>query len=266
MRSALPLFLILSLAGCKDPRSVLDKAIQSKNFIPYQLPMPSTRVGTILRGNDKEMYLVARPERCFPDFPDERSLRWTQPTDLPKEYKQVKFEFNSSANAILKAGSAGITFKSSATFVKTVELEFNGASVEFLDEWNFRDYYANGMPGECKRVLGQHPFIGQGLRIESMKFVFKDAADGKIDLNAKINEIVDFSAGMSWHIENSYTLVIDTPKYIGYRMAKIEEGEGAFDIQYATTTEKNGAWIFRTIGAFMMNKDSSPAELNSSGQ
>ncbi|MGZ3695669.1 MAG: hypothetical protein ACXWQO_16275 [Bdellovibrionota bacterium] len=253
---------IPSLLACKDPRTVLNGAIQDKHFIPYELPMASTRVGTILKGNDKEMYLVARPERCFPDLPDSQSLRWTQPTDLPAQYKTIQFAFNASANAILGSGNASISLKASASYVKTVELEFKGASVEFLDEMNFGQYFANGMTEECHKALAKYAFIGQGLRIESMKFIFKDAAGGNIDLTGKLSEIVDISAGVSWKLENNYTLIIETPKYIGYRMAKIDTSTGEFNLQYATTTEKDGSWIFRDITNFLMklNEETRPSE------
>jgi hypothetical protein len=248
MRNPVRLFwFVCLLSGCQDPRAILDKAIQDKHFIPFQLPMPSTRVGTILRGSDKEMYLVARPERCFPDLPDPRGLRWLQATDLPNEYRTIQFGFTANANAILGSGSQSITLKMSASYVKTVQLEFVGATVEFLDEMSFADYLANGMPSECKRALAEYPFIGQGLRIESMKFIFKDVADGNIDLTAKLSEIVDIEAGVNWHLENSYTLVIETPKYIGYRMAKVDAASGA--LLYATTIDQKGNWIFRAVSA-----------------
>jgi hypothetical protein len=241
------LFLPVLFFGCQEPRSYLDQVIQAESFIPFELPMASTRVGTILRGNNKEMYLVARPERCFPDLPDEQSLRWTQTTNLPDEDKKIQVGFNTDLNAVLGTGNPTVTLKASATYVKTVQIEFTNASVEFLDEMSFYDYYDHGMSDDCKSALSRYPFIGQGLRIESMKFTFQDSLGGNIDLTGKLSDIVDISAGVNWSLADNYTLVIDSPKYIGYRMAKLSPGQGGPAIAYATSTDKDGAWLFHDV-------------------
>lgn len=251
MRKFLPLLLAaLPLGSCKDPRSVLDKAIQDKHFIPYELPHPYTRVGTVMHGTNKEMYVVYRPERCFPELPGDRSLRWVMPTDLPSEYRSIQFDFSAKANVILNLGTPTITLKASASYVKSVELEFGGASVEYLEEGNFKQYLAGGMPSECRAALEENPFIGQGLRVETMRFVFKEAAGTSVDLDAKLSEVVDISGHVSWKVEDKYTLVIETPKYIGYRMARVSGTPDRPRLEYATTTDKDGAWIFRAVRDF----------------
>lgn len=243
------MLVILSLVACGDPRAYYDAAIKSQNFIPYKLPMESTRVGTVVRGNANEMYPVARPEKCFPDFAGADSLRWTQSTVLPDQYRKIEFGFDVSANPILNAGSSTMNLKASAKYVKTVSLEFGGASIEFLDESNFMDYYSEAMSASCKSLLAQYPFIGTGLRVESMRFQFKDATDVAINLTMMLPQIVQISAGVQYHVENNYTLVIDTPKYIGYRLGKLSTGKnGKLEILYASAAGKNGVWNFRSVG------------------
>ena len=101
---------------------------------------------------------------------------------------------------MINAVSPTITLKANAYYVKTVQLEFEGASVEFLEEMNFYHFYLNGMSEECRSLLGRYPFIGRGLRIESMKFIFKTEARMSIDPDAKLPEIADISAGVRWRI------------------------------------------------------------------
>lgn len=238
----------LLLVACNDGRKFLDAAIQSKMFIPYELPMPSTRVGTVFRGNSKAMYLVARPEKCFPDLSADQALRWVQATTLPDQYRKVEFGFDVSANPALNMGSETLSLKANIKYVKTVSLEFTGASVEFLEESSFMDYYKNSMSAACKSLVNQYPFVGQGLRVESMRFQFKDEFGGAINLSATLPQIVDIAAGVNWHIENHYTLIIDSPKYIGYRMAKLGSNpKGQTEIFYATSTDKKGNWNFRSV-------------------
>lgn len=240
-------FFLLASCNNEDPLAVLNDAIKGKSFIPYELPMPSTRVGTVLRGDVSEMYLVARPEKCFPDLPGDSAMRWIQPTDLANQYKSVEVGFDAGLNTLLNAGSSTMNLRASATYVKTVELEFQGVAIEFLEESSFMDYYKDGMSSTCKALLEKYPFIGQGLRVEGMKFVFKDSEGGAINLVGRLSQIADISAGVNWRIVNNFTLVIDTPKYIGYRMAKLVRNGKNTELQYASKAADDGSWIFKSL-------------------
>lgn len=242
-------FIVLSLVACGDPKGFYEAAIKGKKFIPYENPMPSTRVGTIFRGNAKEMYPVARPEKCFPDLSADRDLRWIQDTNLPDQYKHIEFGFDVSMNPILNAGSQILNLNANVNYIKTVKLEFSGASIEFLEESSFYDWYNEGMSAACKEMLASNPFIGQGLRVNSMKFSFHDEFGAAIKLSGiPIGGIVTISPGVSWKVVNDYTLVIDTPKYIGYRMAKLaSDKKGRLTIAYATSTDRAGNWAFRLV-------------------
>lgn len=234
----------VTLSAC-SPRSALDKVIESKNFIPYELPMPSTRVGTMLHGNNNELYLVATPDQCFPDLSDGQSLRWVQPTDLPSEYQSLQFKFNASVNPILSAGNPILNFNVDASYVKTVSIQFQNPEIEYLNESVFRNTYMKGMSSGCKALLAQYPFIVQGLRIDSMSFVFKDAAGVNINLSGVLGQIVNIAPGVNYQVENDYSLVITTPKYIGYRMARLNEQ--TLKLLYASKVDPNGNWIFKDV-------------------
>jgi hypothetical protein len=207
--------------------------------------MPSTKVGTIISGNSKEIYLKARAEKCFPDLPEEKALRWTQSTNLPNQYKKMEFDFNTDINPIFQNGNETVKFKAGAKGVKSVEIELTGASVEMLQEMNFYDYYIGDMTANCRTYLQKFPFIVQNLRIESMNITFKDEYGGNIDLTAKLPEVVELSASTKWSIVNNSTLKIETPKYIGYKLARINQGDEGFS--YSNTVDSKGDWIFHKV-------------------
>jgi hypothetical protein len=247
--------LCSALAACAgEPKSLLDQLIKGKNFIPFQLPMESTRVGTLVRGNSNELYLVARPEKCFPDFEGENSLRWLQSTDLPQQFQKIEFSANVNINSLIGIGNETVKFKTNIQNVKTVEIQFRGAMVEFLDEGNFLGFYESEMGSECRRLLTYAPFIAQGLRIESMSFIFRDEKKGEISLEGKVQEFVDIGAGVKWHVQNNYSLVIETPKYIGYRMGKLQVSGDERMILYASTTTGKGDWIFKRLDEIRTQK------------
>lgn len=247
VKLALGAFFLFLSACAGEPKSILDQLIKDKNFIPFELPMESTRVGTMIRGNSKEMYLVARPEKCFPDFEGEDSLRWLQSTNLPQQYQKIEFSSNVDVNGVLGIGNDTVTLKSNMQNVKTIEIQFKGAMVEFLEEGNFLRYHDTEMSEECRRLLKQSPFIAQGLRIEAMSFIFRDEQKGEIQLDGKVQEYVDIAAGVKWHVQNNYSLVIETPKYIGYRMGKLEVVGEEKSVLYASTVDGDGEWLFRRL-------------------
>jgi hypothetical protein len=251
--------------SCGSPRNELNKVIKGYKFIPFDLPLSATRVGTIFRGNPSEMIPVTRPEKCFPDLPETQSLRWIQETNLPSEYRKFELNFNADLNNLITAGNLTLAIKASANWVHSVQLEFTGATVEYLDESNFFDFYNGAMSGTCKDYLSKLQFIGAGLRVQGMKFIFKDSAGASIDLTAKLSQIVDISAGASWHLENDYTLIIDTPKYIGYRMAKLDFSRATSSILYATSVTRDGRWDFQNPDLdkirIMSNQYAAPAEI-----
>lgn len=253
----------LVLTSCGSPRSYLDKTIIDKNFIPFQLPLESTRVGTMLKGDNNSMYVVARPERCFPDLPGDQALRWLQKTDLPNEHKKMELKFGAEANDALIGGNKLLEFKLEAAFVKNVQLSFEGATVEFLDEWAFEDYWNSGMSSRCKTKLQEYPFIVQGLRVDKMSFQFYNAAGALINLSANLDKIVNIGIDASWKIENSYTLTIDTPKYIGYRMGQISLEDGLPTLKYASEVNNSGQWIFKGLDEKSLNslRWAEPAEM-----
>lgn len=248
-RIILPLIYCLFLSACGSPQSYFETFIEGKNFIPFKLPMSSTRVGTILRGNNSELYLVAKPETCFPDLDQSASLRWIQSTDLPSQYSHLQIEFSAGLNSILNLGNALIRLNGSAKFVKTVDLDFEGATIEYLDESAFFNYLQNGMTNSCQSLLNEYAFIGQALRIESMRFIFRDEKGASIDLEVRLDEIADIAVDARWNIENRYTLVIESPKFIGYRMAKLKDNK----LLYAAKVDRNDRWIFEDPDNHLFN-------------
>lgn len=256
------LLLMSTMLSACSPRAFLDKVIKEKGFIAFQLPMPSTRVGTVLRGNNNEMYLVAKPETCMPETFEGQSLRWIQPTDMPSQYKKVEFGFTTEIIPIFAIGNGVINFKPEvgANYASTVSVEFKNPSVEFLDEYAFKTYYERGASEDCKTLLRQNAFIGQGLRVEQMRFQFKDKKGGFVKLGINLSGMVDITPGVSWQIESEYTLVINTPKYIGYRMAQINPLP-TLKLLYASTIDTKGNWLFRDVDKFVMD----PAMTGGSG-
>lgn len=81
-----------------------------------------------------------------------------------------------------------------------------------------------------------------------MKFVFLDQWGGRINLKVNLEKIVDINAGIDWKVEGTDTLIISSPKYIGYQMSRIiDKGHGLEGIEYATKVDLNGNWQYEEV-------------------
>jgi hypothetical protein len=257
--TAVSTFIFLLSCSSTQPKETIEKVIMDKHFIPFTMPMPSSRVGTMIRGNKDEIFLVARPEKCFPDIEDPNlSLRWTQGTDLPSQFQRTEVNWGMQINDILNTGNATINLKANGYNIKTVQIEFQGASIEFLEEANFFSFYEDKMSDECRKLVKKYTFISQALRIEAMSFIFKDDRGGNIDISTgALEQIVNITAGVRWRLTNNYTLKIDTPKYIGYRVGKLFSEGNDLGIIHASRVDDKGEWIFGEIKP-LVNKLSTP--------
>lgn len=241
---------LIMLSSCgpqNDPKEILFSLVESFHFIPFELPMATTRVGTVIKGDSKAIYLVARPEKCFPDLPGMDSMRFVNDVSLPSQYKKFELTYNVGAGGLFSTGNVNINFKANGYHIQTVQLEFQGATVEQLEESNFIKYYLTDMTPECRKIVEKNPFISQGLRIESMQLIFKDDKGGTININGIVDQVVDISANVNWRVIDNYTLKIDTPKYIGYRVGLMRGTGETATIVNASTIDDKGGWVFDEI-------------------
>lgn len=236
------------MAGCSAaPTTYLHSVIESKNFIPFQMPLESTRVGTILRGSNKDMRLIAPLQECFPDMmPEGDSYRWVQKTSLPSQSKKIQLGVSADLQSIALSGNEVFSFNAGVNFLHSVEWEFKGATIEFFNEGLFLKKWLEGeISGFCRLYLKKYPFIGVGLRVEEMSFKFQNSAGGYVNLKKDLENLMNINPGVNWYFENEYTLKIETPKYIGYKMARLNvAGDHLPYLEYANSVDKNGNWEF----------------------
>lgn len=250
------LILLLSayfLIGCGSPKKEFWNFIQDKNYIPYATPLGEAGVGTIVKGNAKNLRLAVKPQRCLPDMVNgiPTNLRWAQETVLPSEYSNFEVGFKVDLSPLTYAANPLLQFNMSYGQAKFVNIQFEGATIESLEEVPFGAYYKNYMSDECIQFIESYPFIVQALKIEKMKFEFKTKNQGSIYINpGNISDIVNIGAGVSWKIEKGTSLVVDTPKYIGYQVAKLSRSDNGMINRYATKIDKKGEFQFENAMKF----------------
>lgn len=205
----------------------LYREIKRTGHIVYQNPLTYAGPGTMVGGTPKRLSLVAPPETCFPSEVDDvpTELRQIDETVLPtrSEVLSVGFESNielinfmSSGNPVL---GAGVNFNT----VHQIALKMEGVHLEYLDSIKLTRFYLNLMDPVCKDYLEVVAFIIQAIKVDRLEFTFYSKTEGAINIDLdNINEIIDISVDLNFHIENNVNLIIESPKYIGYQLGFTE--------------------------------------------
>jgi hypothetical protein len=236
-------FSFLMLASCQKPQDAYESVIKQQGFIPYRAPSTSTSVGTVVRGNANTFTPAAPASTCFPD-----DLTWFDAVDLPNSYKEFTLSYSNDLSAVTQNGNPTVEFKTDYKIIKTVDIKFEDASIQYLDQFKFKSFYDQNMSDACKAVLLQKPFVLSALKVGKMSFTFKDERGGSIELTAaNIKDIVNIHSGIEWSIKDDMTLEVTTPKYLGYTLAKLRASDDGNINQISNSIDKNGNFQFKTL-------------------
>lgn len=245
--------LTLIFVSCGNPVKILKKEINKQGYILYQNPIEHAGSGTLVGGPPSHMMLVAHPQTCFPDTNEfEQGIRHNDPVVLPDIAKSITTSGNMNIELLdlLGTGSGVMEIGAGFDVVETIKLSFEDVSVEYLDSVMLKVYYDNMMDSVCKEFLDQVGFVVQALKVGKMKFEFTNNSGALIELTTPIIEdIVKLGFDVQWRIENKYSLVIETPKYLGYQLGQLRKKDNGFAFYRAATIKKN-KYQFKSMNVF----------------
>lgn len=249
--------LILFFSSCGNNLRFLQKEILSYGYIFYPTPLEYSGPGTLVGGSPKAMQLVAAPDTCFPDQIEgvPTDLRRMDRTTLPRreitmtvsgDLKLKLFNFLKTGNPVLRAGT-------NFSIVHSVQLEMSGVHIEYLDSIKLTQFYRSHLSPICKEYLEKVPFIVQAMKVEKLTFQFRSKSGQAIYLDLQnLESIVDIGANIAWEIQNNTTLIINSPKYIGYQLGSFRSQAGSPEgmVLYRATGVKWGKYVFRPTSVF----------------
>lgn len=259
------LFYLLPLCSCGNPMDYFNKEIARYGYIPYTTPLQSAGTGTLIGGSPKSMSLVAPPSTCFPAKNADGSeavVRLRDETTLPQKNEKFTINLDIKAKFLqgLAVGSPSISAGISMKDVKTIETEFKGVHIEYVDSVKLIDFYRNHMSETCKEYLDIVGFIVQAIAADEMRFTFYHQNDTRITLTLdNISQYLSLSADINWKIEQHATLVITTPKFIGYQLGSLRLKDNGLVMQRATKTRFN-RWVFKDMKVFSDKQNSVTAK------
>jgi hypothetical protein len=102
----------------------------------------------------------------------------------------------------------------------------------------------------CKDYLDKIGFIIQALGVDEMEFKFYDSTGGKIQLSVdNVSQYIGIAAGVSWSVDNTYSLIITTPKFIGYQLGALRRSDGGLAL-YRANRADGDQFIFEKLDVF----------------
>ena len=183
-------------------------------------------VGTLVRG--KSTWDFAPTEDLESCMPKEDLLKMVKEVSgtLPKFSMRAKFSGGAVAKleGLVNANMPIMNFNLSYHGIKEIDFEVSGETVQMLNLIKFLRYYKNLDP-LCREILedrdGVYSIINYALKLGTMKFRFKDEHGGAIEIKVdNIQNIADISAKIKWNVSKKTSLVINQPRFIGYKLLR----------------------------------------------
>ena len=248
MKKKISYLLLSLLVSCKppvaqDPVGAINGLVKEYGYIGFQNPLQEARTGTLLAGRPTALSFVANHRECFPA---ESVERFEDFSNIEKKYTytfQGGLGFLSQGNPVV---SGGINLKSNVF----VDIELNGIVIEYMSSIAITEWYNNGMSETCKSYLNDVGFIIQSLLAEKMTISLRDESGVAIGLDANnVQKFLKFNLGVNWHIVDSYKVVIDSPKYVGYQLGRLRLEDNGRTL-YRASKVVDDKFVFESIGIF----------------
>lgn len=262
MKSSFSTFLSITslffLISCGNPVKILQKEINKAGYIQYNSPIEAAGTGTLIGGPPSHMMYIAHPDTCFSNQPNLTvPLRRYDKVVLPTIAKRIETsaKVNFDLIEVLGAGSNQIGVGVEFDRIQTISLEFHDVTIEYMDAIALKQYYDNFMSEDCKIYLNQVGFIIQALKVGKMKFRFTDKHGADLELSAPVVEqLLNLGVDVGYSIENEYTLVIETPMYMGFQLGQLRSSDEGAVLYRAAKVKKNN-YQFESISVFDDTED-----------
>jgi hypothetical protein len=242
-----------SFIAC-NPINEIKKTIKDTGHIMFPNPMEDARTGTLVAGTPKHLQFIAPHDACFPNgIP---GLRVEDNTNIPQKYHSYSFSGGAKADLldILGVGTGVIGAGIDYHYAKEVNLEMEGVKIEYFDSIILAKYFRGEldqtMSQACKDYLQYTGFVTQALKVDKLKFTFLNKHGVAMNINPKMVEVfLNLGIDLSYHVENHTTLVIDTPKYIGFVLGRFKPEDNGVVLYRASKVRWN-KFVFKSIDMF----------------
>jgi hypothetical protein len=243
----------LFMVSCGDPIGAFYAELEKYGYIPYATPMHVAGTGTLIGGSPKSMQIIANPNTCFPNIDiGETQVRFRDDSVLPSSSMHFSVSTNLQFRLfkVLSAGAPSIQAGAQINEVGSIEMDFEGVHVEYFDSVRLVNFYRGFMSDICREYLNRVGVITQAIVVDKMRFAFMAKHGGQIHISLdNINQYIDITADAEWEIDQTWTLVVKSPKYIGYQLGALQEQDNGLSLKRASSVQLD-KWVWKDIGVF----------------
>jgi hypothetical protein len=226
-----------------DPNRAIDDLVKEFGYIGFQNPLEHATTGTLIGGRPDAVSFVGNANDCFHH---EVIPRYEDTSEYSKVYN---YEFKGSLGFLLSGNSilsAGLALSRDIT----VEIRLSGLVTEYMSSIDITDWYIDGMSNTCRRYLNDVGFIVQALKAEELTISFKRLGGNSIGLDLdNVTDYIQFRTGVDWQIQDETSIVISTPKYIGYQIGRLRLEDDDRSLWRAMSVQ-DGRYFFERIALF----------------
>lgn len=241
----LPLLLLLSFSGCKNPLEGFYKYIQNDGFLPYRLPLQKAGPGTLIAGTPDNS-LVMPPSgssKCFPKVEDgiASGLIIEDPTAIPSITNSI--DLKTYADFSLAQEGFDISAGAEFSLAKSVSMYAINPVIVSFDYSALREHFST-LSDECKVDLKNKHLVIEALKVDRLHFIFKDAKGSSFYAKLVLEKLIKVGAGYDLSIKNEVELAINSPMFIGLKLGKLDD-QGRI-VAFANSV-KNKQWKYVSI-------------------
>ena len=227
----LPL-LLLSLGACRsseEAMNILENLVSQYGYIAHKNPMELFATGGLVTGNPATLRLDAEASRCFPM------------DSVSRVYNDM--HFNREHHYETSGGLEAFGIGSSTSHV--VHIELGDMMIEYIPSIDITSWYREGMGELCREYLNYTTgLIAESLIAGRVKLSVSNQNGTRVALDRNIlTSLLPYNTGVSWDVVDEYSLEINSPVNLGYKLVKIREDDVGFVSKWATEVE-DGHFVF----------------------
>jgi len=140
---------------------------------------------------------------------------------IPDTSNERQFNIGAEADFIGEAKTELSAYK-----IAKFKVRFGGVVQYIISKTKFEDeIYPKILEAYPNRNFDKKYVIVALLKVSTMEYEFYDKDGGKISITpgSEIEKVLQAKLGAEWSASQNNTLSINTPRYIGYRMAQLNE-------------------------------------------
>lgn len=241
-------FVALAVScGGQSASDFYHSKIKETEHIPYLTPMSFSGAGSFVFNKPSSLDVYLPPGNCIHhDIIQNRPLNDRERERIglalaSQGANDIELDNHAAREVFGLLGNGNIVIRIGVKFgdAERVYFKWEDPTINYIDDQSILDYFKYGDVDEgCYDIYRKYPFINSALKVDRLTFRFRNSRGGWMELTSEnVGDIVEIGAGIDWEIENNTTLIIETPKHIGYRLGKFSFLGDSISVKHSKATK-----------------------------